>query len=233
MALERINIDDCKDPLQVILHRARYDFVLARFTANQRVLEIGTGPGTFTKELFPKCRSYVGVEFDHATCLEARAKTENHAEIIQGDARQLPFAHNQFSFIICLEVLEHLGDWQAGVKNIHRCLQPEGTVIISVPWRRTGGKSETNQYHPYEPGEAELISLFKTLFENVEVHYQYFEETWWMTLARQMHLRRFFGLSRIYADLSAGLPQATSRLHVNQLSGGLNTNLILVVNGKK
>ena len=102
MALERVDIEDCGDRLQIILHRARYDFVLARLPAGRRVLEIGTGPGTFTKELFPKCHSYVGVEFDQATCLEARRKTENRAEIIQADARQLPFADNEFSFIICL-----------------------------------------------------------------------------------------------------------------------------------
>jgi len=233
MALERVDIEDCGDRLQIILHRARYDFVLARLPAGRRVLEIGTGPGTFTKELFPKCHSYVGVEFDQATCLEARRKTENRAEIIQADARQLPFADNEFSFIICLEVLEHLGDWQAGVKHIHRCLQPDGLAIISVPYRRSGGKSETNEYHPYEPGEAELVSRFATLFKNVEVHYQYFEETPWMTLARQLHLRRFSGLSPIYADLSAGRPQATSRLHIGQQSRGMNITLILVVNGKK
>ncbi len=233
MTLERVDVQNCSDTLQIVLHRQRYDFVLARLTPGQRVLEIGTGAGTFTKELFPKCGSYVGLEFDAAACIDARIKTENRAEIIQGDARQLPFADNQFSFIICLEVLEHLGDWQAGVKHIHRCLQLDGMVIISVPWRRIGGKSETNEFHLYEPGESELVSRFRTLFANVEVHYQYFKETWWLTLARHLRIRRFFGLSQIYADLSAGLPHATSMLQINQRSGGMNTNLILVIRGKK
>jgi ubiquinone/menaquinone biosynthesis C-methylase UbiE len=233
VSLERVDVENCPDSLQNILHRQRYDFVLARLTPGQRVLEIGTGVGTFAKELFPKCRSYVGLEFDPAACLDARTKTGNRAEIIQGDARQLPFADNQFSFIICLEVLEHLGDWQAGVKHIHRCLQTDGTVIISVPWRRIGGKSETNEFHPYEPGESELVSLFRTLFKNVEAHYQYFEETWWLTLARHLRVRRFFGLSQIYADLSVGLPSATSKLRINQRSGGMKTNLIVVIRGKK
>jgi ubiquinone/menaquinone biosynthesis C-methylase UbiE len=233
MTLERVDVENCSDALQIVLHRQRYDFVLDRLTPGQRVLEIGTGAGIFPKELFPKCGSYVGLEFDAAACLNARIKTGNRVEIIQGDARQLPFADSQFSFIICLEVLEHLGDWQAGIRHIHRCLQPDGMVIISVPWRRIGGKSKTNEFHLYEPGEFELISLFKNLFKNVEVHYQYFEETWWWTLARHLRVRRFFGLSQIYADLSAGLPSATSKLHINQCSGGMNTNLILVIRGKK
>jgi len=233
MALERVDVDNCSDRLQIVLHRARYDFVLARLTAGQRVLEIGTGLGTFTKELFQKCDSYIGVEFDHDTCLEVRRKTEGKAEIIEADARCLPFRDNQFSFIVCLEVLEHLGDWTAGARNIHRCVQPGGMAIISVPYRRIGSKSETNEYHIYEPGEKELVSLFKQLFDRVEVFYQYFEETDFMTLARRLHIRRFLGMVRIYADLSAGLPHATSKLRIGQQSRGMNTSLILVVSGKK
>lgn len=233
MTLERVDIDDCADRLQIVLHRARYDFVLARLKPGQQVLEIGTGPGTFTRELLPRCAGYVGIEYDAATCLEARQKTDKLAEIIQADARCLPLADNRFSFIICLEVLEHLGDWQAGVRHIHRCLQPDGTVVVSVPWCRTGGRSKTNEYHIYEPGEQEMVSLFRRLFARVEVFYQYFEETPWMTFARNFHLRRFFDLHHIYADLSAGKPNATSKLRIDSQVRGQKITLIIVASGKK
>ncbi len=141
-----MDIGESQDRLQVALHRNRYDFVLQRLPPNQSVLEIGTGLGIFTQELFPNAIFIPEVEFDPDACAAARKKNPI-AKIVQGDARQLPFADNQFSFVICLEVLEHLGDWQAGVKQIHRCLEPEGMAIISVPWRRSGGKSETNEYH--------------------------------------------------------------------------------------
>ena len=78
-------------------------------------------------------------------------------------------------------MLEHLGDWKAGVTGIHRCLRPEGRAVISVPWRRTGGKSATNEYHLYEPGERELVTMFNALFRKVDVFYQYFEESAVMT----------------------------------------------------
>jgi ubiquinone/menaquinone biosynthesis C-methylase UbiE len=231
MILERVDINESADRLQITLHRNRYDFVLQRLPPGQNVLEIGTGLGTFTRELLPRCGRYAGIEFDRDACETARKKNPA-AEIIQGDARQLPFADNQFSFILCLEVLEHLGDWRAGVRQIHRCLQPDGTAIISVPWRHSGGKSGTNEFHVYEPGEAELVSQFKMLFQKVEVYHQYFEETRWMTLARQLHLRRFFGLKQIYADLSAGLPRAISKLHIGQKSKGMKLGLLLVMNGR-
>src|SRR6202012_4992131 len=106
------------------------------------------GAGTFTTELFSKSASFMGVEYDYKACLEAKRKTNNQAEIIQGDARALPFGDNQFSFIVCLEVLEHLGDFKAGVREIHRCMQPDGVGIISVPYRRFG-KADASEFHLY------------------------------------------------------------------------------------
>ena len=231
MVLERMDITKSEDALQLVLHRNRYDFVLARLLPGQDVLEIGTGLGNLTRELLPKCGSYAGVEYDPAACAEARRRTG--AEILEADARELPFADNRFSFIVCLEVLEHLGDYQSGVRHIHRCLRPDGVAIVSVPYRRSGGPSRANPYHVYEPGEDELVSLFHRLFANVETHYQFFEETPWMTLARRLHIRRLVGLDGIYADLSAGLPHAVSRLRIGPERQGLVEGLMVVASGKK
>src|SRR5678816_1527246 len=131
MPLERLDHTKCDDPLQTVLHRNRYEFVLARLPPDQSVLEIGTGLGVFTQQLLPRCGSYIGVEYDPEACVEARKRTQGLAEIVQADARKLPFAENQFSFIVCLEVLEHLGDYRAGVQNLHRCLRADGMAIVS------------------------------------------------------------------------------------------------------
>jgi ubiquinone/menaquinone biosynthesis C-methylase UbiE len=233
MAVERLDVESSSDPAQVVLHRARYDFTLARLRPGQTVLEVGTGAAVFTQELAPRAASYVGLEYDHETCLRARQKCGDSVEILEGDARNLPFSANRFSFVVCLEVLEHLGDYQAGVREIHRCLSAEGLVVVSVPYRRVGGKSEINPYHVYEPGEQELVSLFKGLFEHVEVYYQFFEETMLMTFARVLHLRKLFGLAQIYADLTAGLPRATERLRIAQKPRGMKITLLLVARGKR
>jgi ubiquinone/menaquinone biosynthesis C-methylase UbiE len=230
--LEHLDVGNCADRQQIILHRARYDFVLAHLPPTQSVLEIGTGTGAFTRELSPKCSSYVGLEYDSSACQLSRQNTNHQLEIIQGDARRLPFGENQFSFIVCLEVLEHLGDFLAGVREIHRCINPIGTAIISVPYRKIGKKNVT-EFHPYEPGERELVRSFQSRFKNVGIYYQYFEETRWMTLARKLRLRRLFGFDKIYADLAAGLPHATEKFRLGKKSGGMNVGLVLVVSGKK
>ena len=49
MTLERMDINESADRLQIVLHRNRYDFVRERLPRAQAVLEIGTGLGTFTQ----------------------------------------------------------------------------------------------------------------------------------------------------------------------------------------
>ena len=231
MTLERLDIHSCDDKLQVALHRARYDFALRCLQPNDAVLEIGAGLGVFTEELCSCCSSYTGVEYDEAACRAARERT--HADIIRADARHLPLPDNQYSYIVCLEVLEHLGDWQAGVRHIHRCLRPQGRALISVPWRKQGGKSQVNEHHLYEPGEQELILLLGTLFKEVRVFYQYFLETPLMTLARKLHLRRLLGLATLYSDLSRGLPAATNRLRIGPSASGMKLGLFVVASQKR
>jgi SAM-dependent methyltransferase len=233
VTLERVNVESCEDRLQVVLHRNRYDFVLARLGPGEDILEIGTGCGIFTRELLPLAKSYIGIEYDAATCVEARQTTNGKAEIIEGDARNLPFKEERFSFVVCLEVIEHLGDFEAGVRNIHRCIRRSGTAVISVPYRRRGGPSKINEHHPYEPGERELVSLLQSLFQKVEVYYQYFPETLWMTAARRLRLRRLVGLDRIYADISAGEEHAAKQFRIDQCGKGLREGLIVVVSDKQ
>jgi hypothetical protein len=54
-----------------------------------------------------------------------------------------------------------------------------------------------------------------------------------MTVARLLHVRRFLGLHRIYADLSVGAPRATMRLKIGPESKGMTMGVLLVARGKK
>jgi ubiquinone/menaquinone biosynthesis C-methylase UbiE len=232
MSVERLDTENCGDPLQAFLHKQRYDFVLSQLRTDDSVLEIGTGVGALARMLLGHCASYVGIEYDSDSCAEACRRT-NNANIIQADARTLPFRDDNFSFIICLEVLEHLGDWKAGVRHIHRCLQKNGVAIISVPYRRRGGRSKTNEYHIYEPGERQLVEELNRFFDRVEIEYQFFQESFFMSLARTLRVRRFVGLAKLYSDLSRGEPYTLDRLILSDRPKGLKIGLVIVATGKK
>jgi SAM-dependent methyltransferase len=169
-------------------------------------------------------------------CSEFQKRTrcwQGRGQVIQGDAQSLPFEDGSFSAVVCLEVLEHLPDFKKAVLEIHRCLKPRGRGIISVPYRKHGSKNSPNRFHLYEPGERELVEAFGVYFANVEVSYQYFEETAVMTASRILRLRRILGLASLYRDLSMGEPSALAKVKLGNRSGGMNINLLLVVSDRR
>jgi SAM-dependent methyltransferase len=232
-AQERLDTRSSADRLQVALHKQRYEFVLQNLATLESVLEIGTGEGNLSVLLAPRCGNYVGLEFDADTCARASRRLGDAYRIVRGDARALPFEARSFSGIVCLEVLEHLGDFQAGISNIQRCLQLDGRAILSVPYRRRGGASSPNVYHLYEPGEGELVTALRECFEKVAVYYQYFQETRLMSAARLFHLRRALGLQRHYRALTQGEPQALSQLKLEHEADGMKLHLVAVVDRPK
>ena len=56
-----------------------------------------------------------------------------HANVVQGDALHLPFPDGTFDRVICSEVLEHLPDDVAAMRELARVLRPGGTMAITVP----------------------------------------------------------------------------------------------------
>ncbi len=53
---------------------------------------------------------------------------------VVGFADQLPFADASFDTLFVTEVLEHVGDAERAVAEIHRVLRPGGHAIVTVPY---------------------------------------------------------------------------------------------------
>lgn len=54
-------------------------------------------------------------------------------DLIAVDAQNLPFRDGVFDKIVCTEVLEHIPDDKAGIRELARVLKPGGLIAISVP----------------------------------------------------------------------------------------------------
>jgi 2-polyprenyl-3-methyl-5-hydroxy-6-metoxy-1,4-benzoquinol methylase len=109
--------------------------VLARMVEpGQRVLELGTGPGTVTRILHSKGCKVTGVEMDPetlATCapfcertLQANLEDPNWANHLAGE---------KFDAIICADVLEHLRDPRPLLGQLAAFLAEGGSVLMSLP----------------------------------------------------------------------------------------------------
>ena len=54
---------------------------------------------------------------------------------VKADICNLPFQDNEFDFIICNHVLEHIPDDTKAMKEIYRVLKPGGTALLQVPYQ--------------------------------------------------------------------------------------------------
>jgi glycosyltransferase involved in cell wall biosynthesis len=101
------------------------------------ILEIGSGLGNLTLRSIPRDH-YVATDVDpmHLTYLRSRFRDYPYLDVKEVDV-QMPdhFAgmENQFDTVICLNVLEHVPDYESSLRNMFAALLPGGRAIILVP----------------------------------------------------------------------------------------------------
>ncbi len=54
---------------------------------------------------------------------------------VKADICDLPFSEDEFDFIICNHVLEHIPDDTKALQELYRVLKPGGTAILQVPYK--------------------------------------------------------------------------------------------------
>ncbi len=98
---------------------------------NESILEIGSGLGLLGKGIKEEAGNkikYFGVELAY----NPAQKSKNWIEPVQADAVHLPFAENSFDHIVSTDVLEHVADDTAALKEIHRVLKPGGKAFLVI-----------------------------------------------------------------------------------------------------
>jgi len=97
---------------------------------HMRVLEVGVGGGNVLERI-PGRR--VGIDLSPFILHKAHARLGGRAELVRGDAMALPFADGAFDRVYCSEVLEHVLEPEAVVREMRRVLAPGGFAVVSVP----------------------------------------------------------------------------------------------------
>jgi 2-polyprenyl-3-methyl-5-hydroxy-6-metoxy-1,4-benzoquinol methylase len=109
--------------------------VLARMVEpGQRVLELGTGPGTVTRILHDKGCKVTGVEMDPDTLATCAPFCERTLQAnLEDPLWWQPLEGEKFEFIICADVLEHLRDPRPLLEKLPVFLTEGGCVLMSLP----------------------------------------------------------------------------------------------------
>lgn len=98
------------------------------------LLDLGCGPGVLLRAL-AACTAGVnaaGLDAGMERLLQARA-APTAAPLLCSDALRLPFRDAAFDRVLAAEVLEHLPDDVAALRELHRVLAPGGLLALSVP----------------------------------------------------------------------------------------------------
>lgn len=98
------------------------------------LLDLGCGPGVLLRAL-SACTARVravGLDAGMERLLQARA-APTAAPLLCSDALRLPFRDAAFDRVLAAEVLEHLPDDAAALRELYRVLAPGGLLALSVP----------------------------------------------------------------------------------------------------
>ncbi|MFT6039118.1 MAG: ubiquinone/menaquinone biosynthesis C-methylase UbiE, partial [Candidatus Azotimanducaceae bacterium] len=118
-------------------------FDTLRIQPHDRVLDLGCGEGrhTITGYMLHDIES-VGVDLSHRDLSITRTRfadfevadnPDKSLVLAVANGAALPFEDNSFDKVICSEVLEHIPNFRAVLKEIARVLKPGGTFAASVP----------------------------------------------------------------------------------------------------
>ena len=109
----------------------------------KRVLNAGCGTGSLSLRLLEKDLDVTSMDASEPSIARltaelARAYPARRPPVLLGDICEMPFGDAEFDGVVCGEVLEHLDEDRAAVKEIARVLRPGGVFVATVPanpWR--------------------------------------------------------------------------------------------------
>jgi len=122
-----------EDP-RMVQRRSTIVKILEREASSaRRVLDVGCGLGDILRGV-PGNYLRHGVDYAQSNVAVARRRLGDQADIRVGSVYDLPYSDDSFDVCLCLEVIEHLEDDGAALKQISRVLKRGGLLIAAVPY---------------------------------------------------------------------------------------------------
>lgn len=150
-------------------HIARYGFA-AKLATAKRVLDLGCGTGYGTAELAKHATEAIGVDVA-ADAIDYAKGHYRAARFVEVSALDLPFADASFDLVTSFELIEHLSDARALLREARRVLHPVGLFVVSTPnklyYAESRGESGPNPFHQREYEYAEFGELLREFFPHV------------------------------------------------------------------
>lgn len=125
-------------------------------TSKKKILEAGVGTGRFATWLAKNDHDVTGVDISIGMLGKAKIKANMVGivvNLIQADLHFLPFRENVFDACICINVVDHISNFGAFVREVGHVEKPKGIFVFNV----------SNMKSPYLP-VALMINLKNRAF---------------------------------------------------------------------
>lgn len=120
-----------------------------RLPARAEILDAGCGSGRNMIDL-ARHGTVTGVELSRTSVELARERASG--EVIEGSVLEMPFTVGRFDLAASLDVIEHLEDDLAALRELRRVVKPGGTLLVTVPayqWLWSGHDVVNHHYRRY------------------------------------------------------------------------------------
>ena len=135
---------------------------------NKKIIDIGCGPGGNILLL---------KDFGRVTGLDMSAealkfaKTNNFDELTQASATNIPFGNESFDMATSFDVLEHIEDDEAVIREVMRILKPGGMFVVTVPaYPVLWSQHDVSMHHVRRYLKRDLLSKLKKAGFEIEYH---------------------------------------------------------------
>lgn len=125
----KMNMYDLEKRIDVVFNE-----LLPENIEGKRILDAGCGTGWFSKKAAEK--GAVVVSMDVGDKLLSKVAQKCNSERVVGSVLNIPFDDNTFDFVISSEVIEHIPEPLAAIKEMSRILKPGGVLALTTPNKR-------------------------------------------------------------------------------------------------
>ena len=154
-----------------------------------KILDVGTGPGTFLKVASDLSHDAQGIDLSPAAVSWVNEKGYKSSLCHLGED---DFEEEYFDFIHASEVLEHLYEPELIVKRITEILKPNGMVCFSVP----------NDFSIVQYYANKIVSIEKKYWwVDIKHHLNYFNQNSLTKLMKNYGLKDIFFMNTFPLDL--------------------------------
>ncbi len=145
------------------------------------LLEVACGSGHFLKKYASHAHSIAGLELSEVAVKVATKKNKERivagtAEIVQGEASQLPWEDNRFSVAIAMGSFSIFPKPLESLKEMYRVLRPGGRAVIGLEHNAEDGLDHTRYAEKYAMRvytENEVRAMMKEAgFSGISITYE-------------------------------------------------------------